>query len=109
MADDDCPGEKGGKEKIESAAKEIVRRFGGNSLAALVAVAFMSASRGPPSKGGENSTKSRRAKMANKKERVLELAKEIRGADPTLAQRELAVAIAEKKDPKVAVGYDRVL
>jgi len=109
MTDDDFPGEKGHKEKIESAAREIVRRLGGNALAAALAVAALAASRETPSKGGKNSAKSRRVKMATSKERVRELAKEIRSGNPTLAQRELAVAIAEKKDPKVAVGYDRVL
>jgi hypothetical protein len=107
MTDDDCPGEGVRKDKIESAAKEIVRRFGGNALAALVAVGFMSVLREPRSKGGANSAKTRRTKMANSKERVLELAKKIRGGNPTLAQTELAATIA--KDPKVAIGRDRIL
>jgi hypothetical protein len=109
MTDDDCPGEKGHKEKIESAAREIVRRFGGNAYAAAIAVAATAALRGPPSKGGENSAKSRRVKMVDSKKRVLELGKKIRDANPTLAQRDLAGAIVEKNDPKVAVRYDRVL
>jgi hypothetical protein len=60
MTDEDCPGEKGHKEKIELAAKEIVRRLGGNVQAALVAVAAvaaMSASREWRSKGGKKRAK----------------------------------------------------
>jgi hypothetical protein len=99
----------GDKDRIESAAREIVRRLGGNVLAALVAVGFMAASSEQRSKAGKNSAASRRAKMANSKERVLVLAQKIRGDDQELVQTELATAIAEKKDPELAVGYDRVL
>jgi hypothetical protein len=103
---DDCPD----KDKIELAARRIVQQlFGGNALAAAVAVAAMSASKEPRSKGGKTGAKSRQAKSATSKERVLELAKTIRGGNPTLAQTELAITIAEKNDPKVAVGYNRIL
>jgi hypothetical protein len=66
MTDDDCPGEKGHKEKIELAAREIVRRFGGNVFAALMAVAAMSASRGPRSKGGNTQAKKLNAQKQEK-------------------------------------------
>jgi uroporphyrinogen-III decarboxylase len=109
MTDEDCPGEKGHKEKIELAAREIVRRLGGNAPLAAFALASMAVAAARRSEGGKNSAKSRRAKMATSKERVLELAKKIRDGDETLVQTELAAMIAEKNDPQIAVDYDRIL
>ena len=58
---------------------------------------------------GKKSGETRLLKMEASKARVLTLAREIRGGNPTLAQTDLAASIAEKRDPKVAVGRDRIL